>query len=58
MRNELSFKVELVPEQYLVQQLFANRSDHPLNEGMRNRNVRKRFYLLVEYAQVGHNDEI
>src|ERR1039457_454647 len=52
--RELSFEVKLVPEQYLVQQLLANRSDHPLNEGMRNRNVRNRLHLLnVEYAQVG-----
>jgi len=54
--RELSFEVKLVPEQYLVQQLLANRSDHPLNEGMRNRNVRNRFHLLnVEYAQVGQS---
>ena len=52
--RELSFEVKLVPEQYLVQQLLANRSDHPLNEGMRYRNVRNRLHLLnVQYAQVG-----
>ena len=33
-RRELSVEVKLVPEQYLVQQLFANRSDHAFNEGM------------------------
>ena len=49
--RELSFEVKLVPEQYLVQQLLANRSDHPLDEGMRKRNVRNRLHLLnVEYA--------
>ena len=52
--RELSFEVKLVPEQYLVEQLFANRSDHAFNEGMRNWDVRNRLDLLdVEYAKVG-----
>lgn len=34
--RELSFEVKLIPEQYLVQQFFPNRSDHAFNEGMRN----------------------
>ena len=52
--RELSFEVKLVPEQYLVEQLFANRSDHAFNEGMRKRDVRNRLDLLdVEYAKVG-----
>ena len=42
----LSFEIKLVPEQYLVQQLFANRSDHVFNEGMGNRGVRNRLDLL------------
>ncbi len=33
--RKLAFEVKLVPEQYLVQQLFTNRSDHAFNEGVR-----------------------
>ena len=32
--KKLSFEIKLVPEQYLVQQLLPNRSDHAFNEGM------------------------
>jgi len=41
--RELSFEVKLVPEMYLVQKVYANRSDHSLSEGMRDRNVRINF---------------
>ena len=49
--RELSFEVKLVPEQYLVKQLFPNRPDHAFNEGMRNRGVWNRLDLFdAEYA--------
>jgi hypothetical protein len=49
--SKLSFEVKMVPEQYVVQQLFASRSDHAFDEGMGNRGVRNRLDLLdIEYA--------
>ena len=33
--REFSFEVKLVPEKHLVQQLFANCSDHAFNERVR-----------------------
>ncbi len=52
--RKLAFEVKLVPEQYLVQQFFTNRSDHALNEGVRTWREGHGFDLFdLEDAQIG-----